>query len=50
VAIELGEAVRSAVAAYLDGLRSIDGVAWARAENLHLTLKFLGNVPTSRSA
>jgi 2'-5' RNA ligase len=48
VAIELGEPARTAVADYLETLRSIGGVAWARAEKLHLTLKFLGNVATAR--
>ncbi len=49
VAVPLAEPARSAVAAYLDGLRAtVAGVAWTRADQLHLTLKFLGNVPASR--
>lgn len=48
VALELDASVRAAVADYLSSLRSTPGVAWARPENLHLTLKFLGNVATAR--
>jgi 2'-5' RNA ligase len=48
VAIELVEPARVAVTDYLGTLRSIAGVTWARPENLHLTLKFLGNVATAR--
>lgn len=48
VALELDASVRTAVADYLLPLRSVPGVAWARPENLHLTLKFLGNVATAR--
>jgi RNA 2',3'-cyclic 3'-phosphodiesterase len=48
VALELDASVRAAVADYLATLRSVPGVAWARPENLHLTLKFLGNVATAR--
>jgi 2'-5' RNA ligase len=51
VAIGLAEPARSAVTDYLDGLRSTTGgVAWTRAENLHLTLKFLGDVERDRVA
>lgn len=49
VAVSLADPARSAVVAYLDGLRaSVAGVAWARPEQLHLTLKFLGNVAPAR--
>jgi 2'-5' RNA ligase len=45
VAIDLGEPARSAAIEYLERLRAtIGGVAWTRPENLHLTLKFLGDV------
>ncbi len=48
VAIELVDPARAALSDYLATLRPTPGVAWTRAENLHLTLKFLGNVPTAR--
>ena len=48
VALELDASVHAAVADYVSTWRSMPGVAWARPENLHLTLKFLGNVATAR--
>jgi RNA 2',3'-cyclic 3'-phosphodiesterase len=49
IAIEIADPARSAVVAYLETLRATaDGVAWTRPENLHLTLKFLGNVEGAR--
>jgi 2'-5' RNA ligase len=48
VAVELGGAARAELRAYLDALREIDGVAWTRPENLHVTLKFLGSVARDR--
>ncbi len=51
VAVALDAPVRAALVEYLDRLRAtVAGVAWTRAENLHLTLKFLGDVPTTRIA
>jgi 2'-5' RNA ligase len=45
VALEVEEPARAAMIEYLGRLRStVDGVAWTRPENLHVTLKFLGNV------
>jgi 2'-5' RNA ligase len=45
VAVTLDTAVRQALAAAGEELRAIaPGVSWVRAENLHLTLKFLGAV------
>ena len=45
VAIRLDDATRSALRAQIDRLRAAAPyVAWVPAENLHLTLKFLGNV------
>ncbi len=41
VALSLPEAVRSALASLAAGL---PGAAWVRPENLHLTLRFIGNV------
>jgi len=48
VAVELAGSARSQLQTYLDALRVIDGVAWTRPENLHVTLKFLGNVARDR--
>lgn len=42
VALALPEAVRGALAALA---RPLPGVRWTRPEQLHLTLRFLGNVP-----
>jgi RNA 2',3'-cyclic 3'-phosphodiesterase len=44
IAIEIPEDVRNALAALLRELRAIAPAAkWVRAENLHVTLKFLGH-------
>lgn len=49
VAVRLADPARAAVAEYLEGLRAtVTGVAWARPEQLHLTLEFLGNVAPAR--
>lgn len=49
VAIALADPARSAVAEYLTTLRATrSGVAWSRPEQLHLTLKFLGNVSATQ--
>lgn len=49
VAIEIPTDVRGALAAFLNELRGIAPLAkWVRAENLHLTLKFLGETDSSR--
>lgn len=46
VAIALDDATRAAVADEIERLRPLCGaVAWVPARNLHLTVKFLGNVP-----
>ncbi len=46
VAILLDDLVRAAVAAVVDQLRSLArAVAWVPPHNLHLTLKFLGELP-----
>jgi RNA 2',3'-cyclic 3'-phosphodiesterase len=45
VAVLLPDDVRARLAAVGDELRGrVPGLAWVRAENLHLTLRFLGNV------
>ncbi|MFQ5418146.1 MAG: RNA 2',3'-cyclic phosphodiesterase [Myxococcota bacterium] len=51
IAIELSDGVRAAVAGVIGALmRSGDGgaVRWSRPENLHVTLRFLGDVPRRR--
>lgn len=49
VAILLDEDLRAAVAAEVDRLRPLSrAVAWVPAENLHLTLRFLGNQDEAR--
>ena len=49
VAVSLADPARAAVTEYLASLRAtVAGVAWARPEQLHLTLKFLGNVAPAR--
>jgi len=46
VAIALSESVRQAVGDFIADLRRVNApVKWVRPENLHLTLKFLGDVP-----
>lgn len=52
-AIELPEELRERVAAHIATLRNVasgDRVSWQRAENLHLTLKFLGEIEQKRVA
>jgi 2'-5' RNA ligase len=51
IAIELDDAVRRAAAEVVRVLREGpggDGVRWVRPENLHVTLRFLGDVEFSR--
>jgi 2'-5' RNA ligase len=51
IAIELPADIRLQIKTYVDQLRSaFPGVraSWSREDNLHLTLKFLGDVPVSR--
>lgn len=46
VAIDLAAGVRAAIAAVTSALAAGGGdVRWVTAQNLHVTLKFLGNVP-----
>jgi 2'-5' RNA ligase len=48
VAILLDDALRGAIGAELDRLRPLaSSVAWVPSQNLHLTLKFLGDIPAS---
>lgn len=46
IAIDIPEHVRQQVGRFEDGLKdTLHGVKWVAPENLHLTLKFLGEVP-----
>jgi 2'-5' RNA ligase len=51
IAIELDDAARAAVDRLSRALRAAPGgerVRWVRSENLHMTLRFLGNVASER--
>jgi RNA 2',3'-cyclic 3'-phosphodiesterase len=49
VALEIPSTVRENLAALIENLRSISrDPKWVRPENLHVTLKFLGEVPDAR--
>lgn len=49
VAIELDRSLKKVLAGMIDGLAEFrKAVRWARPEQLHLTLKFLGEVPDAR--
>ena len=51
VAVEITSAVRSAAEGLIDRLRAVGAdVKWVEPQNLHLTLKFLGDVRTSDTA
>lgn len=46
IALELPQEIKQAIADYVTPLRALDkGVSWTKAENVHLTLKFLGDTP-----
>jgi 2'-5' RNA ligase len=49
IAFELPEAIRAAIGRYTQALRALPGrVSWVKADNIHLTLKFLGDTPPQR--
>jgi 2'-5' RNA ligase len=54
VALQIPSAVRDNLAALIEELRAADAAAtknkarWVRAENLHVTLKFIGNVDATK--
>src|SRR5258708_32761910 len=49
VAVELPSAVRENLGALLKSLRAVSAqTRWVRAENLHVTLKFIGEVPETK--
>ena len=46
IALELDERIRLKIKKIQDHLKNIDAdITWVKPENIHLTLKFLGNVP-----
>ena len=52
-AVPVPDALRAQLAGLIEELRAREhgaALRWVRAENLHITLRFLGNVPGSRSA
>ena len=49
VALEISEEIRASIAALIRELKPLDSSwKWARAENLHVTLKFLGEIPPEK--
>lgn len=51
IAIEIPPDIRGRIKAHIDQLRAVFPdvrASWTRADSLHLTLKFLGNVPVAR--
>jgi len=51
VALEIPFAVRENLAALLESLRAVSSqTRWVRPENLHVTLKFMGEVPETKLA
>jgi 2'-5' RNA ligase len=51
VAVEVAGPIREALSALIGDLRRLDApVKWVEAQNIHLTLKFLGSVPEASVA
>jgi len=51
ICIEIPESIKERIGRLQDALRAIDAqVSWTKPSNIHLTLKFLGNVEASRIA
>jgi 2'-5' RNA ligase len=42
VGLDISDAIRNAIARYMDGLRNFADVRWVRPESFHVTLKFIG--------
>jgi len=47
-AVEIDETVRRRLLEFQDELRGAAGIKWVAPENLHITIKFLGDVEASR--
>ncbi len=49
IALDMPSDIKSALAKYVQPLKALRGrVSWVKLENMHLTLKFLGDTPASR--
>src|SRR5215468_9723068 len=51
IAVDISDQAREAAASYVDGLKRDwpdSRISWAKPHNLHLTLKFLGDVEETR--
>ncbi len=49
IALALAAEIKNAIAEYLQPLGKLaNGISWAKTENLHLTLKFLGDTPAAQ--
>ncbi|MDZ7302813.1 MAG: RNA 2',3'-cyclic phosphodiesterase [candidate division KSB1 bacterium] len=49
IALDMPTEIKTALAKYTQPLRAMRGrVSWVKTENLHLTLKFLGDTPAAR--
>jgi 2'-5' RNA ligase len=49
IALDMPPEIKTALEQYLQPLKSLRGrVSWVKRENLHLTLKFLGDTPANR--
>ena len=49
IALDMPAEIKTALANYMQPLKSLRGrVSWTKPENLHLTLKFLGDTPAAR--
>jgi len=49
IALDMPPEIKAALAKYVQPLKLLRGrVSWVKPENLHLTLKFLGDTPASR--